>query len=151
MKTIALSMFTLLVLAASAQAQQPAPATAPAAKSAEPSYTTHKLTRAEFDRLIADPGRILLIDVRRPEEVATVGGFQVYLSIPAAEIDKRLAWIPRDRTIVTVSNHANRSGRVGDVLAAKGFTVAGTIGVADYEAAGGTLIKAAAPTVDRSR
>ena len=143
MKTLAISVIALLALAASAHAQQPAPSPASAPKAAEPTYTTHKLTRVEFDRLVADPGKLLLIDVRRPEEVATVGGFQVYLSIPAAEIDQRLAWIPRDRTIVTVSNHANRSGRVGDVLAGKGFTVAGTIGVQDYEAAGGTLIKAA--------
>jgi rhodanese-related sulfurtransferase len=69
----------------------------------------------------------------------------VYLSIQVADIEKSLAWIPKDRTIVTVSNHANRSGRVGDVLTSKGFTVAGTIGVQDYEAEGGKLTKIQPP------
>lgn len=148
MKTVTMSALVLLMLSAAPRAQQAVASTASAAKAAEPSYKTHKLTRAEFDTLVAEPGRILLIDVRRPDEVASVGGFPVYLSIPAADIEKHLAWIPKDRAIITVSNHANRSGRVGDVLSARGFTVAGTIGTQDYEAAGGTVIKSAPPTAN---
>jgi rhodanese-related sulfurtransferase len=69
----------------------------------------------------------------------------VYLSIQAADIEQSLAWIPKDRTIVTVSNHANRSGVAGDLLTSKGFKVAGTIGVQDYESEGGKLIKIEPP------
>lgn len=151
MKIVAVSVLSLVVLAASAQAQQPATPSAPTATAAEPSYTTKKLTRAEFDRLLADPGTLLLIDVRRPDEVASVGGFPAYLSIQAADIEKHLAWIPKDRTIVTVSNHANRSGRVGDVLTARGFKVAGTIGTQDYEEAGGSVVKSKPPAGNSSR
>jgi len=38
------------------------------------------LTRAEFDALLATPGRVLLIDVRRPTEIAMNGGFPVFLN-----------------------------------------------------------------------
>lgn len=101
------------------------------------------LSRAEFDALLAHPEELLIVDVRRPDELVSIGGFGVYLSIQAADIEKSLALIPRERTIVAISNHAKRAIRVANVLAANGFTVAGTLGVQDYEAEGGTLTKVA--------
>jgi rhodanese-related sulfurtransferase len=142
MKTLPILVLAGLLIATHGFAQQaPAPAAAGNAQGAPPTFKTKKLTRAEFDKLLAQPERLVLIDVRRPDELTKIGGFPVYLSVQVADIEKSLAWIPKDRAIVTVSNHANRSGRVGDVLTSKGFTVAGTIGVQDYEAEGGKLTK----------
>jgi rhodanese-related sulfurtransferase len=87
----------------------------------------------------------LLIDVRRPDEVKDVGGFPVYLSIQIGELEKSLPWIPKDRTIITVSNHAGRGGRAADILASNGFKVAGTIGAQVYEQQGGKLTKIVPP------
>jgi rhodanese-related sulfurtransferase len=103
------------------------------------------LTRAEFDGLLAKPGDVLLIDVRRPDEVKDIGGFPAYFSIQIADLDKNLAWIPRDRTIVTISNHATRGGEAADILAKNGFKVAGTIGAQTYEEQGGKLTKIVPP------
>jgi rhodanese-related sulfurtransferase len=103
------------------------------------------LTRAEFDALIANPDQILIIDVRRPDELTANGGFPVYLSIQAKDLEKSLAWIPKDRTIVTVSNHAARGGVAADLLSKNGFKVAGTIGAQTYEQEGGKLTKIALP------
>ena len=103
------------------------------------------LSRAEFDDLMSHPDRILLLDLRRPDEVSTNGGFAVYLSIQIGELEKHLSEIPKDRMIVTVSNHANRASRAADLLASKGFNVAGAVGAQTYEAAGGTLVKIAPP------
>jgi rhodanese-related sulfurtransferase len=102
------------------------------------------LTRAQFDALLAKPEQLLVIDVRRPDEVTAIGGLPVYLSVQLADLDQYTAWIPKDRKIVTISNHAGRAGRAGDLLAAKGFNVVGRIGVQNYEAQGGTLTKIAA-------
>ena len=99
------------------------------------------LSRDEFDSLFAKPDQILIIDVRRPDEIKDIGGFPVYLNIQIGDLEKSLDWIPRDRTIITVSNHAARGGRAADLLAKNGFKVAGTIGVQTYEQAGGTLAK----------
>ena len=104
-----------------------------------------ELSRPEFDALLAHPERLLIVDVRRPDEIASIGGFDVYLSFQPADVQKSLALIPRERTIVTVSNHANRAIRVATVLAANGFRVAGTLGAQNYEEQGGTLIKVAPP------
>jgi len=112
---------------------------------AEPSKA-HILSRAELDALLATPEQIVIVDVRRPDELTSIGGFPVYLSIQSADLEKRLAYIPRDRTVVTVSNNAGRAGRAADLLAAKGFKVAGAIGAKKYEAEGGTLAKVAPPT-----
>jgi rhodanese-related sulfurtransferase len=112
---------------------------------AEYKYKTPKLDRAQIDALLAKPADLLVIDVRRPDEVTTIGGFPVYLSIQADNVEKSLASIPKNRTIVTVSNHAHRAGAAGDALSAHGFKVAGAVGVQDYEAEGGTVTRIAPP------
>ncbi len=87
----------------------------------------------------------MVLDVRRPDELTRVGGFPVYLSVQAADLEESLAWVPKDRSIVVVSNRAHRAGAAGDVLAANGFTVAGAIGTRDYEEQGGTIVRIAPP------
>src|SRR5215831_15058414 len=113
-----LSVLTLLA-AGLAFGQQPAAAPASKAK---------VLTRAEFDQLMLTPGRVLLLDVRSPAEIAQNGGFPEYFSIQAADLEKHLAEIPKDRPIVAVSNHANRASRAADLLIGKGFKVVGAVG-----------------------
>lgn len=115
---------------------------------AAPAPTSKKLTRAEFDQLLAKPTQVVVIDVRRPDELTSIGGFPAYLSIQAGDLEKYLAFIPRERTIVTVSNHANRGLRAADLLTGKGFKVAGAIGAQDYEAEGGKLLKLAPSASD---
>ncbi|MET0533351.1 MAG: rhodanese-like domain-containing protein [Steroidobacter sp.] len=113
-----------------------------AAATKDTSKTT-TLTRAQFDALLAHPEQVLIIDVRRPDEIQTIGSLPVYLSVQLTDLEKSLAWIPKERKIVTVSNHAGRAGRAGDLLAAKGFNVVGRIGVQNYEAEGGKLTRIA--------
>ncbi len=104
-----------------------------------------KLSRAEFDKWLATPDKIVVIDLRRPDELTKIGGFPAYLSIQSNELEKYLDFIPRDRTVITVSNHAGRAGRGADLLAGKGFKVAGAVGAQDYEAEGGALSKIVPP------
>jgi rhodanese-related sulfurtransferase len=110
-----------------------------------PASQAHVLTNAEFEALLAHPEELLIIDVRRPDEITTNGGFPVYLSIQARDLAQSVAWIPKDRTIVTVSNHAARGGGAADTLTKAGFKVAGTIGAQTYEQAGGKLTKITPP------
>jgi rhodanese-related sulfurtransferase len=107
--------------------------------------TIKKLSRAEFDALARTPSRLLVLDVRRPDELTSIGGFPVYLSIQLGDLGNQLAYIPKDRAIVTVSNHANRAQRAGEQLKKEGFNVVGAIGVQDYEGEGGKLVKIAPP------
>jgi rhodanese-related sulfurtransferase len=143
MKLKNLTAMLLLAAATSfAAAQQAAPAAG-----AAPAYTakTPKLSRAQLDSLFAKPDQLVVVDVRRPDELTKIGGFPVYLSIQAKDLENSLAYIPRDRSVVTVSNHAGRAGKAADLLAGKGFKVAGAVGAQDYEAEGGTLSKIAPP------
>jgi hypothetical protein len=70
---------------------------------------------------------------------------RVYLSIQPEQLEKSLAFIPKDRAIITVSNHGGRSGKSADLLAEKGFKVAGYVGAQYYEEQGGKLTKIAVP------
>ena len=137
-KTVKKLVVVMLALASPVLMAQQADAPKPAAKSA-PAFKAHVLQRAELDALIAKPDQLLFIDVRRPDEVTKVGGFPVYLSVQLADLEKSIAWIPKDRTLVTVSNHAGRGGRAADLLASKGFKVAGTVGAETYEQEGGKI------------
>jgi rhodanese-related sulfurtransferase len=128
-------ILTTLIAAAIAFGQQPAGNRKTAPSEAK------VLTRAEFDQWLAKPGQVLLIDVRRPDEVTDIGGFPAYFSIQIGDLEKNLAWIPKERTIVTISNHAARGGSAADILTKNGFKVAGTIGAQTYEEAGGKLTK----------
>ena len=124
----------LLILLATAVSFAQQPGAAPASKA-------KILTRAEFDALLAAPGRVLLIDVRRPTEIAQNGGFPVFLNIQADDLEKHLAEIPKDKPLILVSNHAHRAGIAADLLESKGFKIAGAIGAQVYESDGGKLIK----------
>lgn len=136
-------MTALIVTAA--YAQEASTAGGQQAAVATSKYKSPKLTRTQVDALLAKPDQLAIIDVRRPDELTSIGGFPVYLSIQAKELEKHLAYVPKDRTVVTVSNHAGRALAAADLLAGKGFKVAGAIGAQDYEAEGGSLTKVSPP------
>jgi rhodanese-related sulfurtransferase len=120
-------------------------ADAPKADAKAPAFKAHVLNRAELDALFAKPESVLVIDVRRPDEATSIGSFPVYLSVQLADLEKSTAWIPKERTLVLVSNHAGRAGRAADLLTSKGFKVAGAAGVQTYEQEGGKIAHIAVP------
>lgn len=136
------------VTPATAQAQEAAaaPAAAASAYVAPPwTYRTRQLTRNDVDKLLGQPQKLLIIDVRRPDELSKHGGFPIYLSVQIKDLPEALAYIPRDRTILTVSNRAHRAGAAGDLLSSKGYKVAGAIGSVDYAEAGGSIARIVPP------
>jgi rhodanese-related sulfurtransferase len=132
---------TALLLASTATfAQQDAAAAPKAAAAPQPwTYKTKQLTRADVDALLLQPGKVLVLDVRRPDELPAKGSFPVFLSIQNADLEKYLKYIPKDRQLVTVSNRAHRAGAAGDLLPLRGFKVAGAVGTQDYEDQGGVV------------
>ncbi len=136
-----------------AHAQQAAAPTTEAASAAAPkpyvappwTYQTKQLSRNDVDKLLGNPKKLLVIDVRRPDELSKYGSLPVYLNVQLKDLPVALDYIPRDRVIVTVSNRAHRAGAAGDLLSKAGFKVAGALGSEDYREAGGTVIKVTAP------
>jgi rhodanese-related sulfurtransferase len=132
-RLIAIAMLTAVGLA-----QEPAKPAAEARTQRAP-VRAKTLTNAEFDGYLAHPDQVLLVDVRRPDEVSTIGGFPVYLSVQIKDLKQHLGEIPRDRPIITVSNHAARAGSAADTLSDAGFKVIGAIGADTYQKDGGKL------------
>jgi rhodanese-related sulfurtransferase len=116
-------------------------AQAPAKPAAEVKYKTPELHKAQIDEWLAKPDKVLFLDIRRPDELITFGSFPVFLNIQLADLEKNIAFIPKDRAIITVSNHANRAFKAGDLLSSKGFNVVGAAGSENYEQEGGTFVK----------
>ncbi|MFP5391252.1 MAG: rhodanese-like domain-containing protein [Gammaproteobacteria bacterium] len=142
-RTIATLTLALASIAAnSALAQQPA--AQPAAAEQAPTIT-QKLSRNQVDGFLAYPDQVLFVDIRRPDEITNIGGFPTYLSVQLKDLEAGTVFIPRDRTLLLVSNHANRALKAGDILLGKGFKVGGAVGVQDYEKEGGKIVKIAAP------
>ena len=121
---------SLLAAPALAQTAAPAPGAAPRPAFVY-NFKTPELHRAQIDALLAAPSKVLFIDLRRPDEISRIGTFPVYLNIQLADLEKGLDFIPRDRQIVTVSNHAARAGKAADLLKDKGFNVVGARGIAN--------------------
>ena len=128
----------IALLSSAAFAQAPATSTT-GANAAHTPVRAKTLTTAEFDGYLAHPEQVLLIDVRRPDEVSTIGGFPVYLSVQSKDLKQHLKEIPRDRPIITVSNHAARAGAAADTLSDAGFKVIGAVGADTYQKDGGKL------------
>lgn len=103
-------------------------------------YKTPELTVAQIDQWLAKADQVLVIDIRRPDELISFGSFPVFLSIQYADLEKYIAYIPKDRQIITVSNHANRAFAAGDLLSSKGFKVIGAAGSENYEQQGGKSV-----------
>ena len=140
-RLVAAIAFGMLASFAQAQAQGSAAAADPW------NYKTRRLDRDAVDALLAQPQNLLVVDLRRPDELGPKGSFPVYLSVQADEVEKALPYLPKDRVILTVSNHAHRAGAAGDLLASKGFKVAGATGSQDYEAQGGKAVVHVLPPV----
>jgi rhodanese-related sulfurtransferase len=155
MKRLPLIMaLTLTFSAITATAQQAASAAAPAASAASApaayvappwTYKTKQLNRNEVDKLLGNPKKLLIIDLRRPDELVKYGSFATYLNLQLKDLPELLDYIPKDRTILTVSNRAHRAGAAGDILTAAGYKVAGATGSEDYREAGGTIVKVTPP------
>ena len=136
-----LASMAILLPASTVLAQ--VPGAAPAGTTADAAawkYQTKRLDVAEVDALLARPQEIVVLDVRRPDELIKYGSFPVFLNVQNRDLEKHLAYLPKDRAILTVSNHAQRAGAAGDLLRAKGFKVAGATGSEDYEQAGGKAV-----------
>ena len=149
MKTLnILALAALMGLTTLAQAQTAASAPAGAA---EWKYKTPRLKAAEVDALLAQPEKLLVLDLRRPDELIKYGSFPVYLNIQNSQLEKQLAYLPKDRVILTVSNHAVRAGRAGDILTEKGYKVVGATGSEDYENEGGKAVAHIQPPQPRAQ
>lgn len=106
----------------------------------KPTYKTPELTVTQIDEWLAKPDKVLVIDIRRPDELIKFGSFPVFLSVQYDDLEKYAAFIPKDRSIITVSNHAGRAFRAGDWLSKKGFKVVGAAGSESYEEQGGKSV-----------
>jgi rhodanese-related sulfurtransferase len=146
-----LALAALLGLSFIAHAQTTAAPPAAAASAAQWKYKTPRLKAAEVDALLAQPEKLLVLDLRRPDELIKYGSFPVYLNIQNKELEKQLAYLPKDRVILTVSNHAQRAGRAGDLLSEKGFKVVGATGSEDYEQEGGKAVAHIQPPAPRAQ
>lgn len=138
---------------AMAQEATSAPAVAASGAYVAPpwTYKTKQLNRNQVDTLLGNPKKLLIIDLRRPDELVKYGSFPAYLNLQLKDLPELLEYIPKDRTILTVSNRAHRAGAAGDILSAAGYKVAGATGSEDYREAGGTITKVSPPAPAASK
>lgn len=65
--------------------------------------TVRKITDAEeLEKFIKQQSNLFFLDVRDPKEIAELGALKGYVNIPLGDLEKRLAELPKDKTILTV-------------------------------------------------
>jgi membrane-bound lytic murein transglycosylase B len=78
----------------------PAAPAAPAAPQIQPMDESHRIQADQIDKLLAE-GKVLLLDVREPKELAELGTLEDSVNIPIGQLEKRLHELPKDRLILT--------------------------------------------------
>ncbi len=71
-------------------------------------------------RLKAQPGRIVLLDVREPFERG-LAAIEPSIHIPMQEVPERLAEVPPDRDVVVYCHGGTRSAMIAAFLESQGF------------------------------
>jgi rhodanese-related sulfurtransferase len=98
----------------------PAPVAAGGAPAASAALVAGKekgsVTVASFEQVWkANPGSIMLVDVRDPKEVAA-GAIKGSVNIPMNELEKKIATLPTDKPVVFVCGTGARSGEAFDTV-----------------------------------
>ncbi len=73
------------------------------------------------ERLRSDGDRLFLLDVREDDE-REAARIEPSVHIPMGQVPRRLAEIPRDRTVVVYCHMGGRSAMVAGFLEAQGYT-----------------------------
>ncbi|MGF1449183.1 MAG: rhodanese-like domain-containing protein [Opitutales bacterium] len=92
------------------------------AETIDPNALPLEVSVSEAHQLLQGEGvaAALLIDVREPDEVATVA-IEGARHIPMALVPEQLDTLPKDRPILVHCHHGGRSLKVTQFLRAKGF------------------------------
>ena len=109
-----------------------------AAKQQAEQSSIKKLSTAEVDQLLDSHKHVYILDVRKPEEIAQLGTLKGSINIPIDQLEQRLNEVPKNKLILTLSNHAGRGSKAAELLEKNGYKVAGAAGIQTYTADGGT-------------
>ena len=63
--------------------------------------SSNKIDPSHLENLIDKEENLFFLDVRTPEEVATLGTLPGYINIPIDQLEQRLGEIPKGKPIVT--------------------------------------------------
>ena len=63
--------------------------------------SSNKIDPSHLENLIDKEENLFFLDVRTPEEVATLGTLPGYINIPIDQLEQRLGEIPKSKPIVT--------------------------------------------------
>jgi rhodanese-related sulfurtransferase len=66
-----------------------------------PTLPEDRRVKAENIDTVMSQGDTILLDVREPKEIEELGGCEGAINIPITQLEKRLAELPKDKTILT--------------------------------------------------
>ena len=66
-----------------------------------PAMPEDRRVKAESIDSVMSKGDVILLDVREPKEIEELGGYDGAINIPVTQLEKRLAELPKDKTILT--------------------------------------------------
>jgi hypothetical protein len=103
-------------------------------------YKTPELTVAQIDHWLAKPDQVLVLDIRRPDELIRFGSFPVFLNIQYADLEKTLLTFQKIAISLLYLITPAALFAAGDLLTSKGYKVIGAAGSENYEQQGGKAV-----------
>jgi predicted sulfurtransferase len=105
MKLLIASLLVTIFASAAGAQQPPAPGakqvrTTPEIQQVKPVGEEKRVQSDDIDKMLAD-GKVLFLDIREPWELEDLGTHEGYVNIPLAELEQRLAELPKNKPILT--------------------------------------------------
>lgn len=119
-RAAALALLAALTIAIMTACGGAAPASAPTAPAAAQPFTD--ISVQELKASLDAGEKLLLLDVRTPEEYTGDGHVAGSVLIPVDQVESRLSEIPKDTPVVCICRSGNRSRTACETLAANGYS-----------------------------
>jgi rhodanese-related sulfurtransferase len=88
-----------------------------------------KLAPEEIVKLLKEPGSVIFVDVREPNEIAVTGTVKGALTIPVGQLEGRLSEVSKGKAVVPFCKLGGRAARAANLLEAKGYKTVGVFGL----------------------
>ena len=99
-----------------------------------------RLTADELKAMIDGQEKMLLLDVREPQELEKLGALKGFVNIPLGQVGKRLGEVPKGTLIVSVCNRAVHAASAAGILHKNGHTQLRTFAMNDWTEKGYQVI-----------
>ena len=99
-----------------------------------------QLTTDDIKKLVDSKAKMVVVDVREPDELEKLGTLEGVMNIPLGQVESRWSEVPKDVPLVVLCNRGARAGKAADVFKEHGYKDVSYGGLREWKARGWDLV-----------